>query len=94
MNTEIENVSKQDKTLNQEPTLKDIEEHLKRQDREAKKTVYGSYAAFGGAILMVGVSLLLGSKILSASTLFWEYVFLIVVGFGVMLWSLYKQQEN
>jgi len=93
MNTETENVSKRDKILNQEPTLKDIEEHLKRQDRETKKTVYGSYAAFGGAIIMTGVSLLVGSKILSASTLFWEYVFLIVVGFGVMFWSLCKQQK-
>jgi hypothetical protein len=79
-------------THNEEPTLKDIEKHLNRQDREVKKSTYGSYAALGASIILVGVSLWLGSRILSADTLFWDFVFLIAVGFIVMFWSLYKQR--
>jgi hypothetical protein len=80
-------------THNEEPTLKDIEKHLNRQDREVKKSIYGSYGAFGGSIVLVGVSLWVGSKILSADTLFWEFIFLIAVGFIVMFCSLYKQRS-
>ena len=76
-----------------EPTLKDIEEHLNRQDREVKKSTYGSYAAFGASIILVGVSLWVGSRILSDTALFWDYIFLIVVGFVVMFWSWNKQKR-
>lgn len=81
-------------THNEQPTLKDIEEHLNRQDREVKKSTYGSYAAFGASIIMVGVSLWIGSRILSADTLIWDFVFLIAVGFIVMSWSWYKQRNS
>ncbi|MFC2068941.1 hypothetical protein ACFLTP_08060 [Chloroflexota bacterium] len=80
-------------TPNQEPTLKDIKESLKGQDRAVKKSVYRSYAAFGASITLVGVSLWIGSKFLSADTLFLQYIFLIVVGWGVIGWSEYKQQK-
>ena len=80
-------------THNEEPTLKDIEEHLNRQDREVKKSTYGSYAAVGVSIILVGVSLWIGSRILSAGTLIWDFIFLIAVGFIVMCWSWYKQRN-
>jgi hypothetical protein len=79
-------------THNEEPTLKDIEKHLNRQDKEVKKSTYGSYGAFGASIILVGISLWVGSRILSADTLFWEYIFLIAIGFGVMFWSWHKQR--
>ena len=80
-------------THDKEPTLKDIEKHLNSQDREVKKSTYGSYAAFGASIIFVGVSLWIGNRILSADTLFWDFIFLIAVGFIVMFWSLHKQRS-
>ena len=80
-------------THNEEPTLRDIEKHLNRQDREVKKSTYGSYAAVGVSIILVGISLWIGSRILSADTLFWDFIFLIAIGFTVMFWSLYKQRR-
>ncbi len=87
------NTSKADKTLNQELTLRDIEEHLKRQDRQAAKSVYVTSAALGGSIVLVGISLWLGSRILSASALFWDYVFIVTVGFIFMFGCWYKQRK-
>ena len=87
------NMSKADKTLNQQLTLRDIEEHLKRQDRQAAKSVYVTGAALGGSIILVGVSLWLGSRILSASALFWDYVFIVTVGFILMFWCWVKQRK-
>lgn len=84
---------KADKTLNQQLTLRDIEEHLKRQDRQAAKSVYVTGAALGGSIILVGVSLWLGNRILSASALFWDYVFIITVGFVLMFWCWVNQRK-
>jgi hypothetical protein len=80
-------------TYNEEPTLKDIEKHLNRQDKEVKKSTYGSWGAFGASIIFVGVSLWVGSRILSADILFWDFIFLIAIGFGVMFWSWHKQRS-
>jgi len=74
-------------------TLKNIESHLKRQDMEAKKGVYGSYGAFGAGIILVGISLLLGSDFNPSNDLFANSIFLIVMGFGVMVWSWSKQKK-
>ena len=78
---------------NQELTLKDIENHLKLQDREVKKGVYGSYGAVGVGIILVGISLLLGSDFKPSNDLFANSIFLIVVGFVVMGWSWFKQRN-
>lgn len=75
---------------NQQPTLRDIEEHLTSQDKEAKKATFGSYGAFGASIALVGVSLFIGNTI-SASERLWDYAFLIVVGLVVMGVSWYLQ---
>ena len=74
-------------------TLKNIESHLKRQDMEAKKGVYGSYGAFGAGIILVGISLLLGSDFNPSNDLFASSIFLIVMGFCVMFWSWSKQKK-
>ncbi len=73
--------------------LDSIEKHLQWQDKEAKRAAYGSYAVFGGAIALVGVSLWLGTSLLPANVLFWDYVFILAVGFGVMFFYRRKQSK-
>jgi hypothetical protein len=73
--------------------LDNIEKHLEKQDRGAERTKFGSYAAFGAAIAMVGISLWLGTSLLPQSILFWDYVFLLAVGLGVMFWFWNKQRK-
>jgi len=87
------NTNELQENTNQELTLKDIECHLKRQDRKAKKGVYGSYGAFGAGIILVGISLLLGSDFKPSNDLFASSIFLIVMGFCVMFWSWSKQKK-
>lgn len=87
------NTNERRESTNQELTLKDIESHLKHQDREVKRGVYGSYGAFGAGIILVGMSLLLGSDFKPSNDLFANSIFLIVVGFGVMFWSWFKQRN-
>ena len=88
---EGENMSKESETTgSNEPTLKDIEEHLKRQDRQTKRMIYFAGAAFGASIILVAVSLWIGRVVLSATAFFWQYIFLLTVGFGFMSWCWYK----
>ena len=87
------NTNELQENTNQEVTLKKIESHLKRQDMEAERGVYGSYGAFGAGIILVGISLLLGSDFKPSNDLFASSIFLIVVGFVVMVWSRFKQQK-
>ena len=82
-----------DEALDQEPTLRDIEEHLKQQDRQAGRSAYVAGAAFGGSIALVGISLWIGSRILSASALFWDYIFLVAAGLAFMFWCWRKQRK-
>lgn len=87
------NTNELQKNTNLDLRLKNIEGHLKRQDREVKRGVYGSYGAFGAAIILVGISLLLGSDFKPSNDLFANSIFLIVVGFVVMFWSWFKQRN-
>jgi hypothetical protein len=92
MNTnELQENTNQDLILKQ---LKHIKDHLKCQDMKAKEGVYGSYGAFGAGIILVGISLLLGSDFNPSNDLFANSIFLIVMGFGVMFWSCSKQKKN
>ncbi len=87
------NTNELQRNTNQELALKNIESHLKHQDMEAKRGVYGSYGAFGAGIILVGISLLLGSDFKPSNDLFASSIFLIVIGFVVMFWSRFKQQN-
>ena len=87
------NTNELQENTNQDLTLKHIVDHLKRQDMKAKKGVYGSYGAFGAGIILVGISLLLGSDFNPSNDLFASSIFLIVMGFGVMFWSWTKQKK-
>ncbi len=77
-------------TGNDEPTLKDIEKHLKRQDRQMAQGSYLTGAAVGAAIILVAVSLWIGRTVLSADAFYWNYIFLLIFGFGFMSWCQYK----
>ena len=87
------NTNELQENTNEEVTLKDIECHLKRQDMEAEKGVYGSYGAFGAGIILVGISLLLGSGFKPSNDLFASSIFISVMGFVVMFWSLFQQRK-
>lgn len=80
-------------TGSNELSLKHIEEHLKRQDRQTKQMIYFAGAAFGASIILVAVSLWIGKVVLSATAFFWQYIFLLAVGFGFMSWFWYKQSK-
>lgn len=58
-------------------TLETIEEHLKEQDKEAQKSIWLTFAAFGVAVALLGVAVWLGS-IPNVTIL--SYVVLIVLG--------------
>lgn len=89
-----ENISKEgEATGSSEPTTKDIEEHLKWQDRQMARGSYLTGAAVGASIILVAVSLWIGRTVLSTDAFFWVYIFLIIIGFGFMIWCLYKQRK-
>jgi len=67
-------------------SLKDIEEHLKKQDRQGACL---TFAAFGGSIVLVGITLWVGRLLLFPDSYKHIFVFLIVVGLGTMFASLF-----
>ncbi len=89
---EEENMSKEGKAAEgDEPSMKDIEEHLRRQDIQMKKGNYLTGAAFGSAIALVGVSFMVQMSFqLSPYVYIW---FLIVIGLGFMFWCWWKQSK-
>jgi len=87
-------MSKEDEaTESNEITLKDIEEHLKQQDRRVKRATYFAGSVFGSSIILVAVSLWIGRTVLSTDAFYWTYIFLLVCGFGFMSWCWYKQRK-
>ena len=86
------NMSKEDEaTGSNEPTLKDIEDHLKQQDIQMKKGTYFTGAAFGGAIALIGVSFMVQRSFqLSPQVYIW---FLITVGLCFMFWCRWKPSK-
>ncbi len=90
-----ENMSKvgDEITESNEPTIKDIEEHLKKQDKQIARGTYTTGAAVGAAIILVAVSLWIERVTLSQGSFYWHYIFLLVVGFGFMAWCGWKQSR-
>ena len=87
-----QNMSKESEvTGSNEPTVKDIEEHLKQQDRLMKKGNYLTGAAFGAAIGLIGISFMVQMKFqLSPYT---YIVFFLVMGLGFMFLCWWKQSR-
>jgi fatty acid desaturase len=87
------NMPGKDKIIpNKEPTLEDIEKHLKRQDRQIVRETWLTISIFGGSIIMVAVGLYIG-RVLSPAIFYWQYIFLLVCGFGIMTWALRKSRK-
>jgi len=81
-----ENMSKEgEATGSNEPTLKDIEEHLKQQDNEMKKSNWLTFAAFGAAVALVGLSL----AIVEDRFYYW----VVAIGVVVMVMSYIKAKR-
>ncbi len=82
-------------TPSEEPTLKDIGERLntiekclKLQRKEAAQAVWRTVAIFGASIIMVAVGLWIERNVCSPVGFMANYAFLVVCGFGIMLWAL------
>ena len=82
--------SKNESTPSNELTLKDIEEHLKWQDRQMAQGAWLTTAIFGSSVIMIAISLQVG-KILSLTDA--RYIFLVALGFGVMAWARWKVRK-
>jgi hypothetical protein len=69
----------------EEPSLKTLERLLKRQDLSMRRSNWITFAAFGGSIILVGLTLFI-NKQTSASNIFpSDDIFLISFGFAVMI---------
>ncbi len=85
-----ENMSKESEaTTSKEPTPKDIEEHLKNQDYEMIKGRKIAMASVGGAVVLVGITLL-AEKYIAFPLDIIAIAFLIIAGFGFMFLELYE----
>jgi len=84
-------VGDEDKTLSQEPTLRDIKEQLEQQNRQTKRMVYFAGATWSASI---GVAaLLLGVSTLSGISFIANYWFFVACGFIFTAWCWYKQRK-
>ena len=71
-------------------SLEDIEKHLARQDKEMIQSNWLTFAAFGGSVALLGVSLWLGSL---ANVTVFDYVFLIVFGVAFLIVALQQSSR-
>ncbi|MCX6009790.1 MAG: hypothetical protein NTW48_07150 [Chloroflexi bacterium] len=65
-------------------TLETIEEHLKEQDREAKRRRWVAFVAVGLSVMVAGASLLLGKYV--------GYI-LLLYGFAMMLYGIARASK-
>ena len=72
-------------TAEEEPSFKTIETLLKKQDLSIRRSNYVTVAAFGGSIILVGLTLLISKRIPSPNLFPSDDVFLISFGFAVMV---------
>jgi hypothetical protein len=73
-----------------EVTLEKIEEHLKEQDKEARQSIWLTFAAFGGSVALLGVAVWLGS-ITNVTVL--DYAVLITLGVVLMVTALVQSSR-
>jgi len=91
-----ENMSKEgEATGRNEPSMKDIEEHLKRQDKQIERGKWGDYGAIGFTIMLVSVSLWIAGGNLSLSALFSfkGHGVVFVIGGLILLFTWFKQRK-
>ncbi len=91
-----ENMSKEDEpTGSNEPTLKDIEEHLKRQDKKLDNGIYLSGYLFGTTLIFIAFGLLAGRYVLTTELGYAAYaIVLLIGGTGLTGFAWYKRKKN
>jgi hypothetical protein len=72
-------------TTEEEPSLKTIETLLKKQDLNFRRSVWVTVAAFGGSIILVGLTLFINKQVQPSNLFPSDDVFLILFGFAVMI---------
>lgn len=80
-------------TTSKEPTLKDIEEHLKQQDEQAKREIFFAMGAFGTSVLLVGITLRVTNPTPSPIDVAMSAL-LIVWGFGIVTWAWLRSRKS
>jgi len=74
--------------------LKEVKDHLTRQDKEIKKQSYLAAATVGCAIIIVGVTFQIQTFIQAHKGPPDAYIwFLLLIGFGFLFWC-YRQQKK
>lgn len=69
----------------EEVSLKTIEAHLKSQDLHMRQFNYITVVAFGGSICLIGLTLLIGRRVLTSNLFLSDDIFLILLGLAVMI---------
>lgn len=77
---------KNESTSNEEPTLKDIEEHLKWQDKQAGRHAAFAISAFGASVGLIGITLRVTNPVPSLAVIAMSTL-LIAWGFGIVAWA-------
>lgn len=85
-------LGKDKSTPNNEPTLKDIEEHLKRQDKQYKREAAFAISASGASVGLVGITLQVTTPAPSPAALAMSTL-LIVWGFGVVICAWLRSRK-
>lgn len=88
-----QNMSKEgEATVSKEPTMKDIEEHLLRQDKEIAKGAYFSGYIFGATLVFIAFGLLAGKYILTTELSLVTYSIVMLIGGTVLMgFAWYKR---
>lgn len=90
-----EHMSKKEETTgSNEPTLKDIDDHLRRQDKKLENGTYFSGYLFGATLIFIAFGLLAGKYIFT--TEFWYVTYCIVMligGTGLIGFAWYKRMN-
>lgn len=79
------NIEATQATAEEEPSLKTIETLLKKQDIDIRRSSWITFAAFGGSVILVGLTLLINRQVQSLNLFPSDDIFLISFGFAVMI---------
>ena len=90
-----ENMSKEgEATGSDEPTMKDIENHLCQQDEKLEKGTYFSGYLFGATLIFIAFGLLAGEYILTTKLWFVTYCIVILIGgIGLIGFAWYRKRK-
>ena len=91
-----EHMSKKEETTgSKELTLKDIEEHLKSQDKQMARGTYFSGYLFGVTMIFIAFGLLAGKYILTTELGYAAYALLLLIGgTGLMVFTWNKRSKH